>query len=133
MIFDNELVSKARELLTEDVKFADELQDVATIDNILDNQVLYSSKREYLIKLNNSLCAKYPEINIIDNLSKKISWKIPDNKLSYHKAIMSESAEISNLRMDRYCILARVLKSAGKIVELVDFFDKAYIETKNKD
>jgi hypothetical protein len=91
---------------------------------------MFGIDTEQLKEIDNEMKKKYPEIQIMQNLADNIKWKkVLGGNLNYQPNL----PEIEQLKFDLYCILARVLKSAGEIAELSDFFDKAYIETKDKD
>ena len=122
--FDEGLVKKAYGLLKSISDLQEAKNDVETID-----QILCSCKNNlpldygYLIKYDQELCNKYETIKIIDELSKRIKWKVQagySNKSNYPPII-------SNLENYKFCILAHALKSTGEIVEYIEFFDKSKI------
>jgi hypothetical protein len=134
--FDKTLYNKAFKLLTEGGRFMGECYDLFLLSNVLIDpsayisQTMFGIDTEQLKEIDNQMKKKYPEIQIMQNLADKIKWKPALNvNLTYKPTL----PEVEQLKFDFYCILARVLKSAGEIAELADFFDKAYIETKDKD
>jgi hypothetical protein len=134
--FDKTLYNKAFKLLTEGGRFMGECYDLFLLSIVLINpsayitQTMFGIDTEQLKEIDNEMRRKYPEIQVMQNLADKIKWK---KGLVGNSNYQSNLPEVEQLKFDFYCILARVLKSAGEIAELSDFFDKAYIEAKDKD
>jgi hypothetical protein len=130
--FDKTLYNKAFKLLTEGGRFMSECYDLFLLSIVLINpsayitQTMFGIDTEQLKEIDNEMRRKYPEIQIMRNLVNKLKWKTGLNGNSTYQPALPE---VEQLKFDYYCILARVLKSAGEIAELSEFFDKAYIET----
>ncbi len=119
--FDKVLCRKAFELLKTTNELADITNDVQQIINMLDYSSFFTSSQ--MIELDKYIKEKYPEIFIFQKLAASVKWKEPINSTS----TQNTSLEIEKLKFDCYYLLALALEHSGKIVELYDFFDKAYI------
>lgn len=119
--FDKTLCGKAFELLKKTNELADIENDVHQIKNMLDYSSYFTSSQ--MIELDRYIKDKYPEISIFQKLADSVKWKKSKNS-TYTQ---NTSFEIEMLKFDCYYLLALALKRSGEIVELSDFFDKAYI------
>lgn len=119
--FDKTLCHKAFELLKKANELADIANDVHQISNMIDYSSFFTSSQ--MIELDKHIKDKYPEIYIFQKLADSIKWK----KSKDSTYTQYTSFEIERLKFDCYYLLALALKRSGEIVELSDFFDKAYI------
>lgn len=120
--FNDVLCQKAFKLVKESKDFLDEANDLIKISCILNGIPISVDKiRQYDDELRN----KYPEINVINSLAESVRWKSVNPLLCRYRVSVRE---IENIKFDKFCILARVLKNAGEIGNYIDFFDKQYIE-----
>lgn len=119
--FNKTLYEKAIELLNKSKDLADIANDVFSIDKVIANSYLYTYMQ--LREMDESIKCKYPEIKLFQELANSIKWI---NAVSFGYS-QPTTEEVEALKFDLYYLLALALKKSGEIVELSDFFDKAYI------
>lgn len=116
------MYEKALKLAQESKNFIDEASDLSKISSIINGApISLGAIKRFDAELRN----KYPEINIINNLANSIRWRNVNPMVSGYGV---SSQEIESMKFDRFCILARILKSAGEIDNYIDFFDNYYID-----
>lgn len=127
--FDPELVKSATDLLKECKDLTDAAKDEKTLADII-NDSNYKFKTIYELQaLDQQMREKYPAINAMQILANAVSWiKIPAGQKIYNLSI----EEIERLKFDRFGILAHALKSAKRILDYTEFFDKSKIVNSGK-
>lgn len=123
--FNPDKIKQAYDLLKNCKDLAEAKKDVVQIDMIISNNLNMWEKLS-LQQYDKQLRQKYIEINELQILADATKWLVPCiGNQTYQPNII----EIERLKFDKFGIMARILKSSGKIVNLSDFFDRQYIES----
>lgn len=120
--FDKQLCEKAVYLICNDKDLADIAQDTQRINEVL-NQPAYFSN-QYMQSLDNELKAKYPDIQVFQNIADSIRWKNPIGFSNQQRFVY----EIETLKFDLFYLYALALVRTKEISGYMEFFDKDYIE-----
>ncbi len=120
--FDKKLCEKAEFLICKSIDLADIAQDTQRINRVLNHPEYFSS--QYMQSLDNEIRAKYPDIQVFQNIADSIKWKVSIGNSNQQHLVY----EIETLKFDLYYLYAIALVRAREISEYMDFFDKEYIE-----